>query len=151
MIRALKALFEASDSESEDALRHRLQLASAALLIETARADFTQDQTEQEAMELLLCSTLKLNEKEVKQLIKQASARVDESISLYEFTRLINDHFTMEQKLQLIHNMWVVAWADHSVDKYEEHLIRQVAELTYVPHEHYIRSKYKARDKILAL
>ncbi len=151
MIRALKSLFEASDSESEDALRHRLQLASAALLIETARADFTQDQAEQAAMETLLCSTLKLNEMEVQQLIKQASARVDESISLYEFTRLINDHFTSNQKLQLIHNMWVVAWADNSVDRYEEHLIRQVAELTYVPHEHYIRSKYKARDQILAL
>ena len=151
MIRALKALFDASDSESEDALRHRLQLASAALLIETARADFTQDQAEQEAMETLLCSTLKLNEMEVQQLIKQASARVDESISLYEFTRLINDHFTSNQKLQLIHNMWVVAWADNSVDRYEEHLIRQVAELTYVPHEHYIRSKYTARDQILAL
>ena len=151
MIRALKSLFEASDSESEDALRHRLQLASAALLIETARADFTQDQAEQAAMETLLCSALKLNEMEVQQLIKQASARVDESISLYEFTRLINDHFTSNQKLQLIHNMWVVAWADNSVDRYEEHLIRQVAELTYVPHEHYIRSKYKARDQILAL
>ena len=151
MIRALKSLFEVSDSESEDALRHRLQLASAALLIETARADFTQDQAEQAAMETLLCSTLKLNEMEVQQLIKQASARVDESISLYEFTRLINDHFTSNQKLQLIHNMWVVAWADNSVDRYEEHLIRQVAELTYVPHEHYIRSKYKARDQILAL
>ena len=136
MIRALNSLFEVSDSESEDALRHRLQLASAALLIETARADFTQDQAEQEAMETLLCSTLKLNEMEVQQLIKQASARVDESISLYEFTRLINDHFTSNQKLQLIHNMWVVAWADNSVDKYEEHLIRQVAELTNVPHEH---------------
>ena len=151
MIGALKALFESSDAESESDLRRRLQLASAALLIETARADFTQDRAEQEAMETLLCSTLKLSEEEVKQLIQQASARVDESISLYEFTRLINDHFTADQKLQLIHNMWVVAWADNSVDKYEEHLIRQVAELTYVPHEHYIRSKHKARDKILAL
>ncbi len=151
MIGALKALFESSDAESESDLGRRLQLASAALLIETARADFTQDRAEQEAMETLLCSTLKLSEEEVKQLIQQASARVDESISLYEFTRLINDHFTADQKLQLIHNMWVVAWADNSVDKYEEHLIRQVAELTYVPHEHYIRSKHKARDKILAL
>ncbi|TDG14144.1 TerB family tellurite resistance protein [Seongchinamella unica] len=151
MIGALKALFERPDAESAEDLAHRLQLASAALLIETARADFTQDAAEQETMEALLCTTLKLDEKEVKQLISRASARVDESISLYEFTRLINDHFTMEQKLQLVHNMWMVAWADNSVDKYEEHLIRQVAELTYVPHQDYIRSKHQARDKALAL
>ncbi|MEP5568911.1 MAG: TerB family tellurite resistance protein [Halioglobus sp.] len=151
MISALKALFETPVRESDDALRHRLQLASAALLIETARADFTQDEAEQETMESLLCSTLKLSEQEVKTLIQQASAKVDESISLYEFTRLINDHFTPEQKLQLVHNMWIVAWADNNVDKYEEHLIRQVAELTYVGHQDYIRSKHSARDKVLAL
>ena len=151
MIAALKSLFEQSGAESEADLRHRLQLASAALLIETARADFTQDEAEQEAMQALLCSTLKLDEKDVQQLIAQAEARVDESISLYEFTRLINDHYTPEQKLQLVHNMWMVAWADNNVNKYEEHLIRQVAELTYVPHQHYIRSKHQARDKVLAL
>ena len=102
-------------------------------------------------MKSLLCSTLKLGEQEVQKLVEQATVRVDEATSLYDFTRLINDHFTAEQKLQLIHNMWVVAWADDSVDKYEEHLIRQVAELTYVPHQDYIRSKHKARDNVLAL
>ena len=151
MIGALKALFEPAAKETEEALRHRLQLASAALLIETARADFTQDRAEQEAMERLLCSSLKLSEEEVRKLLTQATKQVDESISLYQFTRLINDHFTMDQKLQLIHNMWVVAWADDNVDKYEEHLIRQVAELTYVAHQDYIRSKHKARDRILPL
>lgn len=151
MISALKALFETPLRESDDALQHRLQLASAALLIETARADFTQDEAEQETMESLLCTTLKLGEQEVKSLMQQATVKVDESISLYEFTRLINDHFTPEQKLQLVHNMWVVAWADNNVDKYEEHLIRQVAELTYVGHQDYIRSKHSARDKVLAL
>lgn len=151
MISALKSLFVTPAHETEEALRHRLQLASAALLIETARADFTQDEAEQEAMESLLCTTLKLDDKEVKTLLKQASVKVDESISLYEFTRLINDHFTADQKLQLVHNMWVVAWADNDVDKYEEHLIRQVAELTYVSHQDYIRSKHTARDKVLAL
>ena len=129
----------------KEVLQHRRQLASAALLIETARADFTQGEEEQEAMEQLLCSSLKLGEQEVKKLIQQAAEKVDESISLYEFTRLINDHFTMEQKLQLVQNMWVVAWADNKVDKYEEHLIRQVAELTYVPHQDYIRLKLEAR------
>ena len=151
MIGALKALFEPSATETKEVLQHRLQLASAALLIETARADFTQGEEEQEAMEQLLCSSLKLGEQEVKKLIQQAAEKVDESISLYEFTRLINDHFTMEQKLQLVQNMWVVAWADNKVDKYEEHLIRQVAELTYVAHQDYIRCKHTARDKILPL
>ena len=151
MISALKSLFEAPARETEAALKHRLQLASAALLIETARADFTQNKVEEEAMTSLLCSTLELAQEEVEKLLQQAAAKVDESISLYEFTRLINDHFTADQKLQLVDNMWVVAWADNNVDKYEEHLIRQVADLTYVSHQDYIRSKHTARDKTLRL
>ena len=71
---------------------------------------------------------------------------MDEAISLYEFTRVINDHYSAEQKLRLIDAMWSVAYADNDLDKYEEHLIRQVAELTYVPHSDYIQSKLSARE-----
>ena len=71
---------------------------------------------------------------------------MDEGTSLYEFTRVINDHCCAEQKLQLIKAMWAVAYADGNVDKYEEHLIRQVAELTYVPHSDYIHCKLALRN-----
>ena len=141
MIGALKALFELPQQESEESLQRRLQLAAAALLIETARADFVQDAAEQEALEHLLCSSLQLDKREVHELVLLAENRVDESTSLYEFTRVINDHYSAEKKLQLIDAMWTVAYADGNLHKYEEHLIRQIAELTYVPHSDYIKSK----------
>ena len=144
MIGALKALFEIPERESEEAKQHRLHIAAAAMLIETARADFTQDADEQEAMKALLSQSLDLPAGEVQELMDDASGRVDESTSLYEFTRVINDYYSAEQKVQLIASMWAVAYADGNLDKYEEALIRQVAELTYVPHQDYIRSKLDA-------
>ena len=147
MIKALKALFEAPAEETAGDRQHRLNLAAAALLIETARADFTQGPEEEQALTSLLSNTLKLDAIEVQKLITQANTQVDQSISLYEFTRVINDHYTPQQKLQLIHAMWTVAHADGNIDKYEEHLIRQVAELTYVAHEDYIRAKLSAGEK----
>ncbi len=42
--------------------------------------------------------------------------------------------------------MWLVAYADGNLDKYEEHLIRQVAELIYVPHRDYIQCKLAAQN-----
>ena len=146
MIKALKALFEEPAQETTDERRHRLHLAAAALLIETARADFTQGPEEEQALTRLLSNSLKLGATEIQALITQATTQVDESISLYEFTRVINDHYTPQQKLQLIHAMWTVAYADGNIDKYEEHLIRQVAELTYVAHEDYIRAKLSAGE-----
>ena len=76
--------------------------------------------------------------------MESAEERVDESTSLYEFTRVINDHYSAAQKLQLIEAMWVVAYADGNLDKYEEHLIRQVAEPIYVSHEDFMRSKHRS-------
>ena len=141
MIKALKALFETDPAESTDERVHRQHLAAAALLIETARSDFSQDADEERAMEALLANTLELGLAEVRDLMTQASEQVDEATSLYEFTRVINDHYSAEDKLELISCMWRVAYADGQLDKYEEHLIRQVAELTYVPHSDYIRCK----------
>lgn len=145
MIDALKKLFETPPSESPAVQQHRLRLAAAALLIETARADFSEDEAEHLALQELLCSTLELTRAEVTRLLEQASNRLDQATSLYEFTRVINDCYSPAQKLQLISAMWQVAYADGNLDKYEEHLIRQVAELTFVPHQDYIRVKLAAR------
>ena len=56
------------------------------------------------------------------------------------------DHCSADQKLQLISAMWAVAYADGDLSKYEEHLIRQVADLTYVPHADYIHCKLAANE-----
>ena len=147
MISTLKALFEMPLRESEEVLQHRLNVAAAAMLIESARAVFTQDADEQEAMAALLSRSLGLGDEEVQSLMAAATERVDVATSLYEFTRVINDHYNAEQKVQLIGAMWAVAYADGDLDKYEEALIRRVAELTYVPHADYIRSKLAAEGK----
>ena len=146
MISALKALFEPVPQESEEERQHRLRLVAASMLIETARADFAQGPKEQAAMESLLAQALNLPVDEVHELIEAAQARVDEATSLYEFTRVINDHYSAKQKLRLIEAMWTVAYADGDVHKYEEHLIRRAAELIYVPHEDYVRAKLRAGE-----
>jgi uncharacterized tellurite resistance protein B-like protein len=148
MISALKALFEPAPQETEEERQHRLRLAAAALLIETARADFAQDAQEQAALEPLLCRALDLSQDEVHGLIEAAQARVDVATSLYEFTRVINDYYSAEQKRRLIEAMWAVAYVDGNVHRYEEHLIRRTAELIYVPHAQYIEAKLTAREQV---
>ena len=145
MIAAIKALFEPKTNETDAEHQHRQHLAAASLLIETARADFSQDAEEERAMESLLASSLNLGLAEVRSLIEQATNEVDWSTSLYEFTRVINDNYSADDKLELLSCMWRVAYADGRLDKYEEHLIRQVAELTYIPHSDYIRCKLEVQ------
>jgi len=145
MIKVLKSLFGSPREPSAEALQHNLRLAAAALLVETARANFSQDAAELAKLSDLLGSVLKLSEAEVRELVADARENVENATSLYEFTQVINAHCNPEQKLQLIGGMWAVAYADGDADKYEEHLIRNVADLLYVPHSNYIQCKLAAR------
>ena len=42
--------------------------------------------------------------------------------------------------------MWRVAFADGHLDKYEENIIRRVADLLHIRHSEYIRCKANAKD-----
>lgn len=146
MIRVLKALFADSSQQSEEAGKHNVRLAAAALLVETARADFTESDIEIRKLTQLLTTALELEAAEVSELVDAAQGRVQDATSLYEFTRVINESWALDRKLQLISAMWAVAYADGDIDKYEEHLIRNVADLIYVPHSNYIHCKLAAQN-----
>jgi uncharacterized tellurite resistance protein B-like protein len=118
--------------------------AAAALLIEVTRADYADDPRELEAVRDALRATFLLEEKELDELMEMADSEATEATSSYDFTRLVNEHFGPNQKLDLIYAMWQVAYADDDLDKYEEHLIRRIAELIYVPHNEFIRLKHEA-------
>ncbi|WP_421865871.1 TerB family tellurite resistance protein [Motiliproteus sp.] len=133
--------FEISDDEAPADNERSLQLATAALLIEVSRADFSVDDTERQAVIELLDSQFELTKPELEKLIELAEQEADQATSLYQFTRLINDAFSAEQKRLLVLNLWKVALADGYIDKHEDHLIRKVADLIHVSHRDFIRTK----------
>ncbi|MDG0979898.1 MAG: TerB family tellurite resistance protein [Halieaceae bacterium] len=142
LIKAFKALFENSATQSQQQPEHTLALVAAALLYEVARADFEQDADEEAAMTQALQKAFDLDSKAMIDIQQQASAQVNEATSLYEFTRIINDYAEASDKYTIIELMWQVAYADGEISKYEEHLIRRVAELIYVAHSDFIRAKH---------
>jgi uncharacterized tellurite resistance protein B-like protein len=73
---------------------------------------------------------------------------VSESTSLYEYTRLINDSCSYQDKLNLVNSLWKIAFADNSLDKYEEHLIRKISDLLHVSHSDFIKEKIKVKEFI---
>ena len=121
-----------------------IQLATAALLIEVSRADFTIDESERSGVAALLKSQFELSAQELDTLLDFAQQEAEQATSLYQFTRLINDGYSPEQKSQLILNLWQVALADEFLDKHEDHLIRKVADLIHVSHSEFIRTKLMA-------
>ncbi|MDX9874068.1 MAG: TerB family tellurite resistance protein [Spongiibacteraceae bacterium] len=141
MLTRLRSLLTGSDPAETIDPDRRLQLAAVALLIETGRADHEQDEREQQAIRQAAQQVFGLDAEELEQLVAEAHAHQSAATSLYEFTSLINQHYAEGEKYQLIRLMWQVAYADGNIDRYEDHLIRKVAELLYLPHSQFIRAK----------
>lgn len=139
MLKALKALFDSSDDDHHTP--HGVEVAAAALLIELGRADYESDPDERKAIIDAIRQGSGLQDDELDSLVDAAQASAERSTSLYEFTSLINAQYSLDEKVALIAALWRVAAADGDIHKYEEHLIRRIADLLYVPHSEFIRAK----------
>jgi uncharacterized tellurite resistance protein B-like protein len=121
-----------------------LQIACAALMIEMTRADHTITRDEIDSLKRILKQHFSLRAGEVDELIDLAEQKRDNATDYYQFTSLINQHYNQQQKQQLVTRLWQLANADNHIDKFEEHLVRKLADLLHVPHAAFIRSKLKA-------
>ena len=146
MLAKIKQLFAKKSDDSDQDKVAKEHLATAALLIEVMVIDGHMDDQELQSIGSTLCSILDLSQSQVDELIALSREEVAEATSLYQFTKQINDHYDLEGKLQLLTSMWKVAYADGELDKYEENIIRRVADLLHIRHSEYIRCKLDAKD-----
>lgn len=146
MIDKIKSFFSKNVLEPEAETTSPDQLATAALLIEVMVIDGDLDDQEMQAIAGTLSNMLHLSKEQIDQLVELSKEEVAEATSLYQFTKEINEHFDIEKKLSLMTAMWRVAFADGHLDKYEENIIRRVADLLHIRHSEYIRCKANAKD-----
>ena len=142
-----KKIFQKDASEDLEIDEHGSIKACIALMLETSMADDLLDESEIKTLKATLINDFKLEETEIDELIEISKKNVDDSTSLYDFTRDINDNFESEERIKLIESMWKIAYADGNVDKFEEHIIRKVSNLIYVSHSDFIKAKISAKEK----
>ncbi|MBL8526345.1 MAG: TerB family tellurite resistance protein [Burkholderiales bacterium] len=126
---------------------HRIRVATAALLTEMVRMDGEVEAAEREAALDAVRSKFDLTQDEAVALIALAEEEARQAPDYFQFTSLINKHFTPEQKARVIEQMWTIAYADRELNRYEEHLVRKIADLLYVPHATVVAAKIRARDR----
>jgi uncharacterized tellurite resistance protein B-like protein len=121
-----------------------LKLATAALLVEVLRADDRVAPAERRQVVDSLGRQLGLGQADCEDLLELAEKRVDQAHDLYQFTSQVNRACTAEEKVRFIEQLWRVAGADAVIHKYEEHMIRRIADLLYVPHRDFIAAKLRS-------
>jgi len=149
MLKAIVDFFDLNmkfgdDSSAGQVPDQELRLATAALLLEMTRADFQVGEAEQMAVSAAVQSHFGLDAEKTSALILLAETERSESTDYFQFTSLINRHYSLELKVQLIELLWRIAYADDKLHMYEEHLVRRIADLLHVPHGAFMAAKHRA-------
>ena len=152
MLRNIKQFFDQHlrpvGSPQAAGAHHALQVATAALLFEVMRADREMKDAERHAVTAAIQTRFALSAEETATLLRLAEAEAGQATDYYQFTVLINQHFTAEQKEQVVEYMWQVAAADHEIDRFERTLVHKVADLLHVPRAAQIAARERAlRDE----
>lgn len=147
MIRSLRAFLRRLSAPGHPEVEtDRVPLAMAALLVEAARADHHVSETELQALGGLLAARLDIPADEADVLVHRARDTVEHSVSLFEFSRPLQEALSYEEKIEFVRMLWDVALADRELDKYEEYLVSKVSELLYVARGDVIRMRIEAQQ-----
>jgi uncharacterized tellurite resistance protein B-like protein len=134
--------------ESGDSDTVTPQLAVAALFSEVLRADYEVDPEELATLRRILMSHFSLDEAAAEALIQEAQQQVEQAVDHFQYVSLLNERYDYDQRVELIATMWRLAYADHELAALEEHRIRRLADLLYVTHSDFIRTKLAVQDEL---
>lgn len=122
---------------------YAIDVATAALMIEIMRADFDISDVERQTIRELLQGHLQLSPMELDELFMLAEQEVADSVSLYQFTSLVDQELDYTAKVRVVEMLWRVVYADDRLDKYEEYLMRKIADLLHISHRDFIQAKHR--------
>ena len=134
-------------AESGELSPNPIQMATAVLLIEMARADFDQAENENEVIKQLLKGHFDLNNRQTDDLFDEAVSVADDAVSLHEYTHALHKTLTQEAKEEVIEMLWRLAMSDDNLDKHEDYLVRKIADLLYVPNSIVLKMRHKVTSE----
>lgn len=144
MVKSLLKLFTINEMQ-EDEL-YTVELATAALLSEIIRADASVTESEIEEYKAQLFTQFNLQDDALTILMENGRNKAEEAVDLVQFTKVINQKCDDEQKWKILKGLWSIAYADNNIAPIEEHIIRRIADLLYLPHHLFIKAKLEATN-----
>ena len=145
MLKSFLKLFE--ESQGEGKRKYTVELATAALFSEIVTADDKVTQSEREEYHRQLQRHVNLEDEAMALLLEEGRVTSDNAVDLVQFTQVLNEQCDAEEKRDVVRSLWAIAFADESLAPLEESTIRRVADLLYVPHSQFIKTKLEVVEE----
>jgi len=127
-----------------------IRVAVCALFLEMSHVDGEFTESEREDILSLLKKHYGLSDEHVAALMEASRKELEGSIDLWQFTNLINQNYSREEKIRVIEMIWQIVYADDRLDKHEDYLVHKLAKLLRLTHKELIDAKLKVRARHMA-
>lgn len=148
MLTRLKGLLASGPVEEPGVDHERIQVATCVILLEMAVADSEFLEEERGIIDRLLKEKFDLSPEAVEDLLDLAHREREASLDLHQFTREINDNFSRREKFEIMETLWRIVYADGVLDKFEDYLVRKLANLLRLSHREMIDCKVRILEEI---
>lgn len=150
MIENIKNLFSEKMQPIKEEIhpdQNKISIATCALLLEMAHSDSEFSAEEKQHILEILKKNFVLGENDAEELLLLAEQERKESLDLWQFTNLINENYSREDKLKVVDTLWQVIFTDGKINQHEDYLIRKLTNLLNLQHEDMIAAKLKTRER----
>ena len=121
-------------------------ISATAMLLSIAKADDILDNDELKSISDILIDFFQLSsENKVNEIIKKADDRLEESTDIFEFGRILNQHWIYQDKVDFICCTFEVGYSDGNLHYFEEHMIKKIATILNVNHQDLIESRIEMK------
>ena len=86
-----------------------------------------------------------LERSQAAELLAHGRERAAQLSSFYAPVSVIKREYSMEERIRLVEHLWRVSFADGKLDYYEDHYVRKIAHLLYVPNTDSMLARNRAR------
>src|ERR1700693_606064 len=134
-IEAIRAFFSPKSSRVDEPPRpDPVTVAACALLLEIAHAEdvFLPDEQDRHARHIR--DEMHVSEDQLQDVFRLAEEQRRESVDLFQFTQLLRENLSRDQRPRLLEAIWGVVYSDGSLAEVEGHLARRIAELLGFQH-----------------
>ena len=148
MLRAIKRALASAQGQPRPLPgqeRRQLQIAVAMLLHEARRADYEEGDDESRLATEALMDLFGVPAREAGDLLNEGRAKAEVHTSFYAPVSIIKREFSMEERIRLVEHLWRVTFADKALHHYEDHYVRKIAHLLYVPNTESMLARNRAR------
>lgn len=136
MLDAIRRFFQstmAGDEPGEGAEEAPdLRLAACALLLELAHADDEFSDEERSHVESAVRRHFGLAQDQAEELLALAEAERRQAVDFWQFTSLIDRHYSLAQKTLLAEIMWGLVYSDGELAEKEHYLMRKISHLLHI-------------------